>query len=59
MQDYGWNCIGLVLKGRSGSGKFALLNALAKSMKFTVFEFSSDSDQLLKLKEQIKGSSES
>lgn len=37
MQSYGWDCLGMILKGRNGIGKISTLNAVAKSMKFSVF----------------------
>lgn len=53
MKQYGWNCKGLILKGRNGVGKTSFLNALAKSMRIRTFEYASDVDQLQKMKELV------
>ena len=50
MVENGWNCKGLVLKGRSGVGKTSFLNAIAKSMRIRCFQYASDVDQLQKMK---------
>ena len=48
MQDYGWNCIGLILKGRSGVGKFTLLNAIAGRIQVTSGEITLDGNNFNK-----------
>ena len=52
MRQYGWSCRALILKGRAGVGKTTLLKAVAKSLKINWFEYASDLDQLLMMRER-------
>ena len=52
MRFYGWACRALILRGRTGVGKTTLLKAVAKSLKINWFEYASDLDQLLMMKER-------
>ena len=56
MKEYGWNCRALILKGRDGVGKSSMLTSIASSMQIKCFQFSSDVDQLQKMKELEDGS---
>ena len=52
MRQYGWSCRALILKGRAGVGKTTFLKAVAKSLKINWFQYASDLDQLMMMRER-------